>query len=384
MKFATMAVHVGEEPDFREGAAGDVVVPIHLSSTFARKEVEHPTAGYEYSRTGNPTRQALEKRLAALEDARYGLAFASGLAAETTLVLSLLRRGDHVVAFDDLYGGTRRLFADVFGEFGVEASYADATDAENVRRALRPATRLIWLETPTNPLMRLCDVRAIADLARSRRIVTVVDNTFATPYFQRPLALGADIVVHSTTKYLGGHSDIIGGAVMTSHQELHRRLRFNQNAVGAVPSPFDCYLLLRGLKTLPLRMEKHAENAREVARFLAGHSRVKSVYYPGLPSHPQHELARSQMTGAGGMLSFEVDGTREEALAVLRRVRLFAIAESLGGVESIIEHPALMTHASVPAEERLRVGLGDALIRVSVGIEDAEDLIADLAQALEG
>lgn len=382
MRFATKAIHVGEEPNLREGGSGDVVVPIHLSSTFARRRVEQPTGGYEYSRTGNPTRDALERRLAALEGARYGLAFASGLAAETTVLLSLLKTGDHVVAFDDLYGGTRRLFGSVFARFGVKLSYVDATDAENVERAITDATKLIWLETPTNPLMKLCDIEAIAKVARSRSVLTVVDNTFMTPCFQQPLALGTDIVVHSTTKYLGGHSDVVGGAIMVSDHGLHERLRFNQNAVGAVPSPFDCFLVLRGIKTLAVRMERHAENAMAIARFLAGHPRVGRVSYPGLQSHPQHELARRQMSGFGGMLSFELTGTRDEALALIESLELFTLAESLGGVESLIEHPALMTHASIPPDERAHIGISDTLIRVSVGIEDVADLIADLSKAL--
>jgi len=381
MKFATKAIHVGEEPGLGEGASGDVVAPIHLSTTFARREIEHPTGGYEYSRTGNPTRDALEARLAALEDARHGMAFASGLAAEATVFFSLLRAGDHVVAFDDLYGGTRRLFSHVLDPFGVTFTYADAVDPANAERAIRPQTRIIWLETPTNPLMKLCDIAAIAALARGRGILTVVDNTFATPYFQRPLDLGADVVVHSATKYLGGHSDVVAGAVMLSDDRLAERIRFNQNAIGAVPSPFDCFLVLRGIKTLAVRMERHDQNGRRIAAYLMGHRKVRRVNYPGLASHPQHELARRQMTGFGGMISFEIDGALDDARAFLRRVRLFALAESLGGVESLIEHPALMTHASIPAAERERVGISDTLIRLSVGIEDVDDLVADLEQA---
>jgi len=383
MKFATKAIHVGEEPDLREGSSGDVVIPIHLSTTFARRDVEKPTGGYEYSRTGNPTRDALEKRLAALENAKFGLAFASGLAAESTLLLSLLKSGDHVVAFDDLYGGTRRLFNEVLQDFGLEFTYVDARHPENVEKAIQGNTKLFWMETPTNPLMRLCDIEAIAKIAKAKNIITVIDNTFMTPYFQRPLDLGADIVVHSTTKYLGGHSDVVGGAIMLSNEEFYNKIKFNQNAIGAVPSPFDCFLVLRGIKTLPIRMERHNHNAQRLAEYLESHPRVRRVYYPGLASHPQHELAKKQMTGFGGMLSFEIDGQVEDAKAFLKRVKIFALAESLGGVESLIEHPALMTHASIPEEERKRIGITDTLIRISVGIEDIEDLIADLEQALE-
>jgi cystathionine gamma-lyase len=381
--FATKAIHVGEEPNLREGGYGDVVVPIHLATTFARKEVDKPTGGYEYSRTGNPTRDALEKRLAALENAKFGLAFASGLAAETTILLSLLKRGDHIIAFNDLYGGTRRLFSDVLSNFGLEFTYVDARKPENVEKAIKKNTRMIWLETPTNPLLRLCDIKATSEIGKANDIVTVVDNTFMSPYFQNPLNLGADIVLHSTTKYLGGHSDVVGGAVMLSNEEYYSRIKFNQNAVGAVPSPFDCFLVLRGIKTLPIRMERHNYNAQKIAEFLESHPKVEKVYYPGLKSHPQHELARKQMTGFGGILSFELKTNLAEVKAFLRKFKLFALAESLGGVESLIEHPALMTHASIPKEERERIGITDTLIRVSVGIEDIKDLIADLKQALD-
>ncbi len=384
MGFDTQAIHAGEEPDFDGHPSGDVVIPIHLASTFARKDVDEPTGGYEYSRSGNPTRFALEKKLAAIENARFGLAFSSGLAAETTLCLSLLKSGDHVVAFDDLYGGTRRLFNKVFQErFGIEFSFVDARDPENIRAAMRKNTRLVWLESPTNPLMRLCDIREIAKIAHDAGALVVVDNTFASPYFQQPIGLGADIVVHSTTKYINGHSDSIGGALITSDEELFKKLRFHQNAAGAILSPFDSFLIARGIKTLALRMERHERNALIVAEFLSAHSRVATVYYPGLTSHPQHALARKQMKGFSGMLSFELKGGEAEAKKFLRNLRLFALAESLGGVESLIEHPATMTHASVPAEERRKIGISDTLIRISVGIENAEDLIADLERALE-
>jgi cystathionine gamma-lyase len=383
LKFATKAIHSGEEPNLKEGGSGDVVVPIHLSSTFARRDVDRPTGGYEYSRSGNPTRDALEKRLAVLENARYGLAFGSGLGAETTVLLSLLKTGDHVLGFDDLYGGTRRLFSRTMANFGLEFTYVDARYQEKVADAIRPETKMIWLESPTNPLLKLCDIRALAKIAKEHDIITVVDNTFASPYFQNPLDLGADIVLHSTTKYLGGHSDVVGGAVMLSDDDLYGKLKFNQNAIGTVPSPFDSYLVLRGIKTLAVRMERHDENGRIIAEYLAGHPKVADVNYPGLKSHPQHALAEKQMSGCGGMISFELKGDLATVKKFLERCRIFALAESLGGVESLIEHPARMTHASVPTKEREKIGITDSLIRLSVGIEDAEDLIADLEQALE-
>lgn len=383
MKFATRAIHVGEEPNLKEGGSGDVVVPIHLASTFARKDVDQPTGGYEYSRSGNPTREALEKRLATLENAKYGLAFGSGLGAETTVLLSLLKQGDHVIGFDDLYGGTKRLFNKALANFGVEFTYVDARDPDKVEDAVKPNTRMIWLETPTNPLLKLCHIRAIAQIAGDQEIITVVDNTFASPVFQQPLELGADIALHSTTKYLGGHSDVVGGAVMVNDADLYSKLKFHQNALGTVPSPFDSYLVLRGIKTLPLRMERHNANGQKVAEYLEAHPRVRKVNYPGLESHPQHDLARRQMSGYGGMISFEIDADLAGAKEFLGHCEIFALAESLGGVESLVEHPARMTHASVPAEERKAIGITDSLIRLSVGIEDAEDLIADLEQALQ-
>jgi cystathionine gamma-lyase len=382
MKFATKAIHIGEEPNLKEGGSGDVAVPIHLSSTFARKDVDRPTGGYEYSRSGNPTRDALEKRLAALENAKYGLAFGSGLGAETTLALSLLKKGDHVIGFDDLYGGTKRLFNRTIANFGVEFTYVDARRVESVEAAIRPETKLIWLESPTNPLMKLCDIRAISKLARERDILTVVDNTFMSPYFQSPLELGADIVLHSTTKYIGGHSDVVGGAIMLSDEEAYNKIKFNQNAIGAIPSPFDCYLVLRGIKTLAVRMDRHNENGQRIAEYLESHPKVKKVNYPGLTSFPQYELAKRQMSGSGGMLSFELDTDAAKVKAVLGKLRILALAESLGGVESLIEHPASMTHASVAPEERKKIGITDSLVRLSVGIEDADDLIEDLKHAL--
>lgn len=381
MRFETQAVHSGEEPNLKEGGSGDVVVPIHLATTFARKQIEEPTAGYEYSRTGNPTRFALERKLAALEGAKHGLAFASGMAAETVLALSLLKSGDHVVAFDDLYGGTRRLFTSTFQKnFNVRFSYVDARDVDAVRDALRDNTRMVWLESPTNPLMRLCDIKAITEIAGDALVV--VDNTFMSPYFQQPLRLGADIVVHSTTKYLNGHSDSVGGAVMLSDDKLYEKLQFDQNSTGAILSPFDSYLVLRGIKTLALRMERHQENAMKIAEFLEAHPKVKRVNFPGLESHPQHELAKRQMSGFGGMLSFELKGGLKEARSFLGRLKLFSLAESLGCVGSLIEHPALMTHSSVPKKVREQIGITDSLVRVSVGIEHPDDLIEDLRQAL--
>lgn len=382
MKFSTKAIHCGEEPNLKEGGCGDVVTPIHLASTFARKEVEKPTGGYEYSRTGNPTRNALEKRLAMLENAKYGLAFASGLAAETTVALALLKKGDHVVAFEDLYGGTRRLFDRTLANFGLEFTYVDATSPDNVQGAIKKNTKMVWLETPTNPLLKLCDISAISKIAKEHGAISVVDSTFACPYLQNPLDLGADIVVHSTTKYLGGHSDVVGGAILLSNDELYGRLRFSQNAIGAIPSPFDCFLVLRGTKTLALRMERHNQNAMRIAEYLAAHPQVKKVNYPGLRTHPQHELAKKQMSGFGGMLSFYL----KESVGIsafLRKLQVIALAESLGGVESLVNQPAAMTHASIGEEERQRIGITDNLLRMSVGIEDVEDLIADLEQALQ-
>ena len=383
MRFETKAIHVGEEPNLKEGGSGDVVVPIHLSSTFARKDVEKPIGGYEYSRSGNPTRHALEKRLAALENAEFGLAFSSGLAAETVICVSLLKSGDHVIAFDDLYGGTKRLFNRILADFNIEFSYVDARDLKNVNDAVKTNTRLIWMESPTNPLMRMCDLDGIAGIGKERGITTVVDNTFMSPFLQRPLDFGIDVVVHSTTKYLNGHSDSVGGAIMLSNAELYGKIKFNQNAIGAILSPFDSYMVLRGIKTLAVRMERHCRNAFDMAKYLEFHPKVRKVYYPGLKDHPQHELARSQMKGFGGMLSFEIDGGLREAKAFLENLKIFSLAESLGGVESLTEHPALMTHASVPTEDREKIGITDSLIRVSAGIEDVDDLKEDLEQALQ-
>ena len=382
MKFSTKAIHCGEEPNLKEGGCGDIVTPIHLASTFARTEIDKPTGGYEYARTGNPTRKALERRLAELENAKYGLAFASGLAAETTLALALLKNGDHVIVFEDLYGGTRRLFDRTLANFGLEFTYVDATKTENVESAIKSNTKLVWLETPTNPLLKLCDIKAISNISTQHNLITVVDNTFASPYLQNPLNLGADIVVHSTTKYLGGHSDVVGGAILLSNDELYAKLKFNQNAIGAVPSPFDCFLVLRGTKTLALRMDRHNYNALKLAEYLSTHPLVEKVNYPGLKTHPQYELAKKQMTGFGGMLSFYLN-EKVEAKSFVGKLKIIALAESLGGVESLINQPASMTHASITKEERDRIGITDKLLRLSVGIEDVEDLKADLEQAFQ-
>jgi len=369
--FATRAIHVGQEPDPTTGA---VAVPIYQTSTFAQEAVgQHK--GYEYARSGNPTRTALETCLASLEGGTDGLAFSSGLGAESAITY-LLRGGDHIVAHDDLYGGTSRLFNNLLAGFGVEVSYVDA--------ALRPSTRLVWLETPTNPLIGIVDIAAVSAHvhAHPSGALVVVDNTFASPYLQRPLAWGADIVLHSATKYLGGHSDVVLGAVVVRDAELAARLRYIQNAAGAVPGPLDCWLVLRGVKTLAVRMRQHEANARAIAHYLKGHAQVRRVYYPGLPEHPGHATAARQMGGFGGMISAELDGGRETAYRVLSRTRLFTLAESLGGVESLIEHPASMTHASIAPERRAAIGIGEGLIRLSVGIEDEADLLADLEQAL--
>ena len=374
--FATKALHIGQGPD---PATGAVVQPIHLATTYAQQGVgKHK--GFEYSRSGNPTRAALEECLAALEDARHCLAFSSGLGAETTLLL-LLNPGDHVVYMEDVYGGTFRLFDKVLKRYGLTFSAVDATDLDAVEQSITPATKLVWLESPTNPLLRIVDIDAVSEVAHSRGAMVCVDNTFATPYLQQPLRLGADVVVHSSTKYIGGHSDVVGGAIMTGNDELEKQLRFHQTALGAVPSPFDCWLLLRGIKTLALRVERQSKNAMEIAAALEKHRSVVRVHYPGLASHAGRAVASRQMRMFGGMVSFEVSD-EAAALRILERLKLFALAESLGAVESLAEHPARMTHASMPASERKRAGLGEGLIRLSVGVEDAADLIADLESAL--
>ncbi len=378
--FDTRSIHVGEKPDFSEGSKNEVVAPIYLSSTYARKEVKNP-GQFQYSRSSNPTRFALEKRYASLEQANYGLGFASGLAAEALLLFTLLKPGDHVVGFDDLYGGTKRLLNQWKEKYNITVSLVDATQPQLVEEAILPETKLIWLETPTNPLLKVCDIAAISEIAHRHNVLVIVDNTFLSPYFQNPTVLGADIVVHSVTKYIAGHSDVIGGAIMLNDAVLYEELKFNQNALGVVPSPFDCYLTLRGLKTLSLRMDKHQSNALAIAGYLENHPKVTRVYYPGLPSHPQYELNLKQTKGFGGMISFEIKGGEKEAVHFLESLELFTLAESLGGVESLIEHPALMTHSSITQKEREQAGIKDSLIRVSIGVEDKNDLINDLEQA---
>ena len=378
MKFQTKAIHVGQDPDPTTGAT---IVPIYQTSTYTQQDIG-THKGYEYSRTHNPTRTALEQCLASLEDGKYGLAYASGCAA-TTNVITLLKAGDHVLASDDLYGGTYRLFTKVLANFGITFSFIDMSDKELIKNSIQENTKMMWVETPTNPLLKLCDIKMIANIAKSKGVLLAVDNTFMSPYFQKPLNLGADLVVHSTTKYIGGHSDVVGGIVITSNDDLYQKLKFNQNSMGAVPGPFDCWLTLRGVKTLALRMREHEKNANAVADFLINHPKIEKVNYPGLSSHPQHDLAKTQMTGFGGMISFEVKGGLDAGKIVATKTKLFSLAESLGGVESLIGHPATMTHAAIPREERIKNGLNDGLIRISVGIEDKEDLIADLKQAFD-
>ena len=376
MKFSTKAIHAGQEPD---PATGAVSVPIYQTSTYAQEALgKHK--GFEYARTQNPTRLALERNLAALEGGRACFAFASGMAA-TNAVMTLLKAGDHVIVSDNTYGGTFRLFDKVLRNFGLQFSYVDAREPVNIEEAARAETRMLFIETPTNPVMSLVDIKAASEITRRRGVRLVVDNTFMSPFFQRPLELGADIVVHSTTKYLNGHSDSVGGAVILNDEEDIRAMAFIQNAAGAILSPMDSWLVMRGTKTLVVRMRQHDENGRRVAQFLSEHPKVRKVYYPGLKSHPQHELAERQMSGFGGMISFET-GSLENAKSVLESVKVCTLGESLGGVETLISHPATMTHASVPEAERNRLGITDGLVRVSVGIEDVEDIIADLDQAV--
>lgn len=375
--FGTRAVHAGSPPDPTTGA---VMTPVYLTSTYAQEYPAQPKDGYDYSRAKNPTRTSLEVALAALEGGTTALSFGSGLAA-LTAVLHLLKSGDHVVAGNDLYGGTRRLFERVFKQFGLTFSYVDPTRPENFTAAITPATKLLWVETPTNPLLAIADLQAIATIGKQRGLLLGCDNTFATPYLQNPLSLGFDIVLHSTTKYIGGHSDLIGGALIVKDAELGERIRFLQLAVGAVPGPLDCFLQLRGLKTLHLRMARHCENARTVADWLKQHKRVKRVLYPGHASHPGHDVAKRQMRDFGGMVSFVLDCDVKTAMDVCSRTKVFTLAESLGGVESLIEHPPSMTHASVPEADRRKIGIDDGLIRLSCGVEDARDLIADLESA---
>ncbi len=377
MRFSTRAIHVGQEADPTTGAT---IVPIYQTSTYTQEAVGRHK-GFDYSRTVNPTRVALERQLAALENAEYGSAFGSGMAA-TSAVLNLLSAGDHVVASDDMYGGTYRLFSRVLSRYAIDFTYIDLSDSDELRAALRPQTRLVWLETPTNPLLKIVDIAAVR-AAAPRSALIAVDNTFATPYFQQPLALGADIVVHSTTKYIGGHSDAVGGIAITNDAAVHEQIKFHQNSVGGVPGPFDAWLVMRGAKTLALRMQQHERNALAVAQYLEKHPKVERVSYPGLPAHPQHVLAKRQMRGFGGIVSFTLRVPEERAMAFAAGLRYFSLAESLGGVESLICHPARMTHASMPKEDRERRGVTDGLLRLSVGIEDIEDLLEDLQAALD-
>jgi len=374
--FSTRAVHAGQQED---PLAGAVMTPIYQTSTYVQEGLGRHK-GYEYARTQNPTREALERNVASLEGGQYGFAFGSGLAATDT-VLKLLSAGDHVVCGENVYGGTHRLMERVYARLGLSFTFVDSRDIRNIERAVIPATRMIYCETPTNPMMHITDLSAVGDLTQARGLLLTVDNTFATPFFQRPLSSGADIVIHSTTKYLNGHSDMVGGVVITSRDDLAERIGFLQNGAGAVPGPMDCWLALRGIKTLPLRMRRHDENGRRIAQWLSQHRAITKIYYPGLPSHPQHDLACRQMTGFGGMISIDL-GDPEKARRMAERTKIFALAESLGGVESLIGHPASMTHASVPVAMRQAMGLTDSLIRLSCGIEDADDLMADLEQAL--
>lgn len=375
--FGTLSIHAGQEP---EPTTGAVMVPIFQTSTYAQ-ESPGKHRGYEYSRSDNPTRTAYQNCVAQLEGGKYGLAFASGLAAINAVLLTL-RAGDHVVSSDDVYGGTFRIFDKVFKNLGIEFSFVDLSDLQKAKAAFKSNTRLLWLETPTNPMLKILDIQALTQIARERGVTSVVDNTFMSPYFQNPLSLGADVVMHSVTKYINGHSDVVGGMLVVNRDDLYEKLKFNQNSVGGVPAPMDCFLVMRGIKTLHVRMERHAQNAMAIARFLEAHPKVERVIYPGLESHPQHAIARKQMKGFGGMITFLIRGGLPEARSFLEKVKVFTLAESLGGVESLIEHPAIMTHASVPLENRKQLGILDNLIRVSVGIEDLEDLLEDLKQAL--
>ncbi|MCA9777933.1 MAG: cystathionine gamma-synthase [Candidatus Eremiobacteraeota bacterium] len=376
--FETLAIHAGQDP---EATTGAVVVPIFQTSTYAQESLGNPRQGYDYSRADNPTRKAYEDCIAALENGRFGTAYSSGMGAINNCMY-LLKSRDEVIVGDDVYGGTYRFFTKVMDGFGITARFVDTSDIKAVQEAITPKTRMIWVETPTNPLLKISDLRALAELAKAHRAYMVVDNTFMSPYFQKPLDLGAHIVVHSATKYLGGHSDVIGGALVTNDPEIHERMKFCQKSVGAVPGPFDCWLTLRGIKTLAIRMREHQANALRLAQWLSEHSEVERVIYPGLPSHPHHELAKRQMSGFGGMVSFVVRGGLEKAKKVLEGTKIFLLAESLGGVESLIEHPAIMTHASIPPERRREIGISDGLIRLSVGIEAYDDLQKDLECAL--
>lgn len=376
-RFETLAIHAGQKPDPSTGA---IMTPIYQTSTYVQKS-PGVHQGYEYSRSQNPTRTALEENLAALEAAKFGYCFSSGCAAMTAVV-GTFNAGDHIIVCDDVYGGTYRLFSKVFAKLGLEFSFVDLTQLDNLEKSFKKNTKMVWLETPTNPLLKILDIQAISHWAKSKKLKVLVDNTFCSPYLQQPLNLGADLVLHSTTKYIGGHSDVVGGFVGTNNEELGTAIKFNQNSMGGVPGPMDCFLNLRGTKTLAVRMDRHCENAEVIAKFLEDHSQIERVIYPGLSSHPQHEIARKQMKKFGGMLSFVVKGGLTKARDVLEKCQVFSLAESLGGVESLIEHPAIMTHASVPAEIRKSLGIDDGLIRLSIGIEHQADLVEDLSQAI--
>lgn len=376
--FGTKAIHAGQRPDPSTGA---IMTPIYQTSTFVQQSPGKIVGEYDYSRAANPTRTAIEANLAALEGGKFGLCYSSGVAA-TGAVLHTLSAGDNVLLCDDVYGGTNRLFHRVFAQLGVQTTLVDMTDLNKLEDAFKPNTKLVWIETPTNPTLKCIDIEEVSKIAHAKGAKVAVDNTFATPYLQNPLALGADVVCHSTTKYIGGHSDAIGGALITNDEKLHKQLKFIQLSEGAVPGIMECFLLLRSTKTLHIRMERHCANARRIAGYLNEHNAVESVIYPGLESHPQHEIAKKQMSDFGGMVTIYLKGDIEKARSMLERVHLFGLAESLGGVESLIEHPAIMTHASVPPEQRAKLGISDSLVRLSVGIENVEDLIEDLEQAL--
>ncbi len=378
MKFETKAIWVGQAAD---QATGATIVPIYQTSTFAQEEI-NKHKGYEYSRVSNPTRTALDECIASLEEGKHGLTFSSGLAAEHA-IFSILRPGDHVIVPEDMYGGTYRLIKQILEPLGILFTFTDFTDLKSIQESFRPATRMVWIETPTNPVLKIFDIAAIADFGRRKNIISVVDNTFASPYFQKPLLLGADIVVHSTTKYINGHSDLIGGAVILNNDELYARIKLVQKSVGAVPSPFDSWLTLRGVKTLAVRMKQHEENAMKIALFLKEQPNALEVFFPGLRDHPGHAIAKKQMTGFGGVVSFRIKGGKDEANRFFKKLRIFQLADSLGGVESLANYSALMTHEAFPEDLRLKIGVSDNLIRLSVGIEHIDDLVADLREALK-
>ncbi|TET76615.1 MAG: PLP-dependent transferase [Dehalococcoidia bacterium] len=378
MRFETAAIHSGARPD---PATGAIVTPIYQTSTFVFEDIGK-TKGYDYSRTANPTRRVLEDTIARLEGGKAGFAFATGMAAEAT-VMHLLREGDHVISQEDVYGGTYRLFDDVMKHFGLEFTFLKMDDRNEIEAAIKPNTRMIWIETLSNPLLNIVDIEMVVDIAKRHGLLTVADNTLPTPYILRPIEYGIDLVVHSTTKYLNGHCDVVGGAVVTTSDELTQRVQFLLNAMGTCASPFDCWLVLRGIKTLPVRMVQHSKNGSAIAAFLSRHRKVKRVFYPGLESHPHHELGKRLMSGFGGMVSFEIEGGVDATNSFLRNIEIFSLAESLGGVDSLAEHPATMSHASIPEDFRKKVGIADDLIRLSVGLENVDDLIQDLEQALQ-